>query len=72
MIITLPQLRAEVISTIAALADRDYQQRIWINHSSPPGFTRDTYYDSFDLSVHILYDDAKLNKNPERRNWRNP
>ncbi|AZQ71325.1 MULTISPECIES: SCO4402 family protein [Streptomyces] len=54
--VQLPDMRAEVISAVRALSDREYQQRVWIDRQYPsPG-----YYDDFTLNVNVLDDAAVL------------
>lgn len=47
-----PQMRQEVAGALAALADPDYQQRVWVNRIYP----RENFYDDLTLNVNILYD----------------
>ena len=51
-----PEMRAEVVHALRALADLDYQQRVWVRHELP----HPNYYDEFALEIHILYDDTRL------------
>jgi len=53
-------MRAELLETLRGLADREYQQRAWVDHNYPPG----VLYDSFDEAVHFLFDDTILAENP--------
>jgi hypothetical protein len=55
-----PEMRAEIIGAVRALADRDYQERVWINKIFP----HDNFYDDFSMRVHILYDDTNVMSNP--------
>ncbi len=55
-----PQMRNELLETLRVLAERDYQQRAWVEHCYPASIQ----YDSFDEAVHFLYDDTLLAKNP--------
>lgn len=55
-----PQMRDELLETLRSLADREYQQKAWVEHNYPPGIL----YDSFDEAVHFLYDDTVLAENP--------
>lgn len=41
------------MEALESLADRDYQQRVWIEHQYP----HDDFYDELDLEIHILFDD---------------
>jgi hypothetical protein len=55
-----PSARWGVMRAVAALSDRDYQQRVWINHRLP----HPNYYDSVDLAIHTLFDDWAVLPNP--------
>jgi hypothetical protein len=60
MTIRYPGVRTQVLSAVESLADREYQERVWIRHELPhPG-----YYDELDLSVHTLFDDAAVLPDP--------
>lgn len=60
MTIKYPGVRTQVLAAVEALADREYQERVWIRHELPhPG-----YYDELDLSVHTLFDDAAVLPDP--------
>lgn len=50
--VRFPAMRQEVVGALAALADRDYQQRVWIEHEYP----RENFYDDLTLNINILYD----------------
>ncbi len=54
-----PSMRAELLETLRCLADREYQQRAWVDHNYPPGVLDD----SFDEAVHFLFDDTILAEN---------
>ncbi|MER6046642.1 hypothetical protein ABT168_04085 [Streptomyces sp. NPDC001793] len=54
--IRLPEMREEVVSAVRALADPEYQKRVWIERKYPnPG-----YFDDFTLNVNILGDATVL------------
>ncbi|GAB3007141.1 SCO4402 family protein [Saccharothrix stipae] len=60
MTIRYPGVRTQVLSAVESLADREYQERVWIRGELPhPG-----YYDELDLSVHTLFDDAAVLPDP--------
>ncbi|MEU5537797.1 hypothetical protein [Streptomyces sp. NPDC020362] len=59
--ITLPAMRAEVIESVRALADQEYQRRVWIEHEYPSP----DYYDDLTLTVTILYDDTTVLADPQ-------
>jgi hypothetical protein len=42
------------MQAVAALADPEYQRRVWIDRILP----EENYYDELTLNVHILYDDS--------------
>ncbi|MGW8327721.1 SCO4402 family protein [Streptomyces sp. NPDC055897] len=58
--VTLPEMRAEVISAVRALADPEYQQRVWIDRIYP----KPNFFDDFTLNVNIL-NDATVLEAPE-------
>lgn len=60
MSVRYPEMRLQVLSAINALADREYQQRVWIDRIYP----HENYYDDLDLNIHILYDDALVLPDP--------
>jgi len=56
-------MRAEVMRTLACLADIEYQRRVWVDKTFPsPG-----YFDDFDEAVHALYDDCQVLPDPMGR-----
>jgi hypothetical protein len=60
--VTFPEMRAEVRSALESLSDRDYQQRVWIEHRLP----QPNYYDELKLEIHILFDDIDVCVDPDR------
>lgn len=60
MSVRYPEMRVQVLSAVDALADREYQQRVWIEQIYP----HEKYYDDLDLNIHILYDDALVLPDP--------
>ena len=58
--VRLPEMRMNVISAIEALADREYQRRVWIDRKYPS----EGYYDDFTLNINILYDDTLVLRGP--------
>ena len=56
-----PKMREELLETLRSLADRDYQDQVWVKRDYPLGIK----YDSFDEAVHFLYDDTVLAENPD-------
>lgn len=59
--IRLPEMRAEVIASVRALADPAYQQRVWIDREYPHA----DYFDDLTLTVNILYDDTTVLDDPQ-------
>ncbi|MEZ2320937.1 MAG: hypothetical protein ACBR15_18250 [Microcoleus sp.] len=55
-----PKMREELLETLRNLADRDYQDQVWVKRDYPLGIK----YDCFDEAVHFLYDDTVLAENP--------
>ncbi|MEV6213972.1 hypothetical protein [Nocardia sp. NPDC051833] len=58
-----PEMRKSVIDALEALADPDYQRRVWINHEFP----QENFYDDLDVNVSILYDDCVVVPDPRSR-----
>lgn len=54
--VEFPEMRSEVVLAIRALADSDYQQRVWIRREYP----HPKFYDDFTMNIHVLYDDTRL------------
>jgi hypothetical protein len=59
-VVQFPQMRLNVMDTLADLADREYQERAWIHHDYQPHVFTD-----LNLGIHILYDDCVVLPNPE-------
>ncbi|MGX1560379.1 SCO4402 family protein [Streptomyces sp. NPDC055506] len=59
--ITLPDMRAEIVVSVRALADPAYQRRVWIDREYPSP----DYYDDLTLTVNILYDDTTVLADPQ-------
>ncbi|MGW1878755.1 SCO4402 family protein [Streptomyces sp. NPDC001975] len=59
-IVEFPDMRENVISAVRALADREYQERVWIQRIYP----EDGYFDDFTLNINILYDDTLVLEDP--------
>ncbi|WP_435812251.1 SCO4402 family protein [Streptomyces olivaceoviridis] len=58
--VSFPEMRGNVVSAVQALADEDYQQRVWIDREYP----HEGYYDDFDMNLHILFDDTLVLEDP--------
>ena len=50
--VKFPAMRQQTVTALTALADRDYQQRVWIDREYP----REGFYDDLTLNVNTLYD----------------
>jgi hypothetical protein len=59
--VKFPDMRSDIIAAVRALADSEYQNRVWIERRYP----HEGYFDDFTNNVHILYDDTKVLENPE-------
>src|SRR5690348_5247643 len=62
MSVRFPAMRNEVIAALRALADRDYQERVWVRRELPSP----NYHDDLDLEVHVLFDDVDVCVDPDR------
>lgn len=60
--VTFPAMRAEVRAALESLSDRDYQQRVWIEHRLP----QPDYYDELKHEIHLLFDDIDVCVDPDR------
>lgn len=60
--VQFPEMRATVLEAAQALADREYQQRVWLECQYP----HDNFYDDLDQQVHALYDDCAVLPDPGR------
>lgn len=54
-----PSMRLELIYYLEGLSDREYQNQSWVENNRPNGG-----HDELDYSIHFLYDDTCLAKNP--------
>ena len=59
--VRFPEMRAEIVGAVAALADPAYQWSAWVRRELPEG-----HYDEFTLRIHILYDDTQVLEDPDR------
>lgn len=59
--VKFPAMRKETLTALAALADREYQQRVWIERKYP----REGFYDDLTMNVNVLYD--MVLPDPKRR-----
>jgi len=53
-----PHMRRELVNAALVLADRSYQQQVWIDRKMPD----DVDDDSLDYIVHFLFDDTSLSE----------
>ena len=58
-----PAMRREVMRSLAAFSDRDYQDRVWVRRNYP----EPNFYDDLTQNVHILYDDTQVLPDPDGR-----
>ena len=61
--VRFPDMRNEVVTALEALADPDYQRRVWLEHEYPSP----SYYDDLSLNTHILFDDTRVLPDPTVR-----
>lgn len=54
-------MRDRLVDALEGLADRNYQQRVWIDRRLP----NDVDDDGFDYVVHFLFDDTELSRDIE-------
>jgi hypothetical protein len=59
-IVRFPQMRVEVMSSLASLADPEYQQRAWVRRD----VEADTGRDNLTMCIHSLYDDNQVLPEP--------
>lgn len=62
LMIEYPNMRQHLIFSIRTLADRLYQQKVWVEHQSP----KEKYEDAFDFAVHFIFDDMNLDRNIDK------
>ncbi len=55
-----PGMREELEEHLRALADPEYQQRVWVDGEVDGA----VQHDEFDYAVHFLYDDTQLARDP--------
>jgi immunity protein 7 of polymorphic toxin system len=55
-----PEMRAQIIEALQALADPAYQQRVWVEGRYP----REGYYDDLTYNINVLYDDTAVIADP--------
>src|SRR5690606_17006667 len=57
-----PNMRQELLEYLDGLADRDYQQKVWVRGEPYPGVE----HDELDYALHFLFDDTDLASTPEK------
>ena len=60
--VQFPAMRRDVMSALAALADEQYQQFVWLGQGEWPGHAAD-----LQLAVNVLFDDAQVLPEPSTR-----
>ncbi|MFD0856457.1 hypothetical protein ACFQ07_29735 [Actinomadura adrarensis] len=55
-----PEMRAQILETLRALADPEHQRQVWVEHRPP----RPGYYDDLDLNISVLFDDTIIAEDP--------
>lgn len=60
--VRFPAMRRDVMFALAALADRDYQEAVWLGWRPRPG-----YVDDLTAAVNVLYDDCQVLPDPANR-----
>ena len=58
--VDFPMMRIEAIGAVQSLADRNLQERMWINRTFP----HEGYFEDLTLNIHILYDDTQVLPDP--------
>ena len=61
--VKFPLMRREVMVALAGLADRDYQQRVWLEQKYP----HPMYFDDLTLTINVLFDDCQILPDPMTR-----
>ncbi|WBQ04093.1 SCO4402 family protein [Kribbella sp. CA-293567] len=60
-VVEYPNMRCDVLDSLAVLSDTEYQRRAWIERQ---GFKAGGF-DNFDYHIDVLYDDTEVLPNPE-------
>jgi len=60
--IKFPDMRRDVLDAVRALADPEYQRRVWLERRYP----HEGFFDDFTLNVNTLYDDTQVLENPHQ------
>ena len=58
--VELPYMRRELVISLKALSDLEYQHAIWVRKEFPT----ETFYDDLEQTLDIIYLDTDLNENP--------
>ncbi len=59
-LVQFPDMRRQVISALASLADTEYQERSWVRKIFPA----ENYYEDLRLEVNVLYEDFMVLPSP--------
>jgi len=62
MSVRFPSMRRDVMFALASLADRRYQEAVWVRRKAPPG-----YGDDLKAAVNVLYHDCQVLPDPDTR-----
>ncbi|MET9482693.1 hypothetical protein [Streptomyces sp. NPDC006638] len=58
--VSFPDMRRNVVSAVRALADEEYQHRVWVGRIYP----QEGFYDDLSVNLNILYDDTLVLDDP--------
>lgn len=58
--VAFPELRSELQYALAALADEEYQSKVWVEGGVPKA----PYAYDFDMACHAILDDTDVTRNP--------
>lgn len=61
--VEFPEMRAEAIEALRAIADPDYQRRMWVEEVGQ----HPRIIENLDTNIHILYDDTRVAEVPYER-----
>ena len=59
--VELPYMRRELVISLKALSDLEYQHAIWVRKEFPT----ETFYDDLEQTLDIIYSDTDLDENPD-------
>jgi hypothetical protein len=55
-------MRRDVLDAVRALADPEYQRRVWLERRYP----HEGFFDDFTLNINTLYDDTQVLEDPHQ------